>query len=403
MLMNNYLLQLLKEVKTLIIPGLGALTITNDSTGEILFMPYLKYDDGTLAKHISEKEKLDENDAKNMISKFVREVIAELDKGGSYDMYQFGSFIKVDGEVAFKNWTAGSATSTPPKTEEKPIEKTVEKEVVKEEKIETPPVTETVVHEPTATSNEIRVETPVEPVKIEEKQASTPPIASTTKKHTKANEEVKKVEKVKPAKAEKPKKEKKKRSDFAYVMWGVLAVIIGFGIYVAVNFNNLKKDFPILAELAGENDNLAKGTDDFKTISDSLEVDSHDTIQSEPIVEDELATEETNQEVQVEEPKKETVVKSVKKEPAIETTSTPPSIFDASLPYHIIAGSFGSEANANKLADKLRSDGFAETTVSMNSGMYRVSIKGFSSIAAANSELQTIRSKVANAWVMKMK
>jgi cell division septation protein DedD len=93
----------------------------------------------------------------------------------------------------------------------------------------------------------------------------------------------------------------------------------------------------------------------------------------------------------------------VKKEPAIETTSTPPSIFDASLPYHIIAGSFGSEANANKLADKLRSDGFAETTVSMNSGMYRVSIKGFSSIAAANSELQTIRSKVANAWVMKMK
>ena len=120
--MNNYLLQLLKEAKTLIIPGLGALTVTNESTGEILFMPYLKFDDGTLAKHIASKENMEINDATNLISKFVREVTLELDKGNSYDMYQFGRFVKVDGEIAFEAWngnTAPAESITPPVVEVK--------------------------------------------------------------------------------------------------------------------------------------------------------------------------------------------------------------------------------------------------------------------------------------------
>lgn len=141
--MNNYLLQLLKEVKTLIIPGLGALTITNDATGEILFMPYLKYDDGTLAKHIAEKEKIDENDAKNMIAKFVRDVTTELDKGGTYDMYQFGSFAKVDGEVAFNNWNSTQTSTDTPPVAEKKAEPVIEEKpapVVETPKVEEKPI-----------------------------------------------------------------------------------------------------------------------------------------------------------------------------------------------------------------------------------------------------------------------
>src|SRR3989338_5822703 len=119
--MNNYLLQLLKEVKTIIIPGLGAITLTNETTGEMMFMPYLKYDDGNLANHIAEKEGMELNDAKNLIAKFVREVTAELDKGNSYDMYQFGSFKKVDGEVDFVQWSAGTAESAPVETTPEPV------------------------------------------------------------------------------------------------------------------------------------------------------------------------------------------------------------------------------------------------------------------------------------------
>ena len=103
--MDKYLLLLLKEVNTIIIPDLGALTITNHSTGEIMFMPYLKYDDGKLAAYISEKEGFELNDAKNLISKYVRDVQAVLDRGESYDMFQFGTFLKdKSGEIIFRNW-----------------------------------------------------------------------------------------------------------------------------------------------------------------------------------------------------------------------------------------------------------------------------------------------------------
>jgi len=78
--MDKYLLEILKQVSTIIIPGLGALTITNQKTGEIMFMPYLKHDDGKLSAHIAGKEGWDENEAKNLIAKYVREIQAELDK-----------------------------------------------------------------------------------------------------------------------------------------------------------------------------------------------------------------------------------------------------------------------------------------------------------------------------------
>ena len=69
--MDKYLLEILKLVNTIIIPGLGALTITNKETEEIMFMSYLKHDDGKLAEYIAEKEGWDLNDAKNLISKYV--------------------------------------------------------------------------------------------------------------------------------------------------------------------------------------------------------------------------------------------------------------------------------------------------------------------------------------------
>jgi hypothetical protein len=62
--MDKYLLEILKDVNTIIIPGLGALTITNSDTGEIMFMGFLKHDDGQLSKYIAEKEGWDENEAK---------------------------------------------------------------------------------------------------------------------------------------------------------------------------------------------------------------------------------------------------------------------------------------------------------------------------------------------------
>lgn len=451
--MNNYLLQLLKEVKTLIIPGLGALTVTNESTGEILFMPYLKFDDGTLAKHIASKENMELNDASNLISKFVREVTAELDKGNSYDMYQFGRFVKIDGEIAFEAWSANSGEQKTEAAQEPIIEDEAPKLVETPKKEEEPKVPEppkvekvipVVVEEPK--KEEPKVEKIVAPIEEEGPSADGPKTEASSDKDEKLKEKtvppvIEKTEKIapvekqvspkvtapkkeKPVKEPKAPKEKKKTSVFAYILWGFLVLILGSGTFIAIKFDSLKKDFPILADLAGENDDVAKGSEDVKQLEDEPDVNIDSETKSEPIPEDQvqIVEDQLPEEKVVEKPKK--VVTPKKETPAPKPTPTPkPTVvvkkkpvvkpkpqntggtaatFDASKHFHIIAGSFGSEANANRLASKLQSKGFGETSVTMNGGMYRVSVKGFSTLNEATAEAASIQSSVPGAWVLKM-
>lgn len=450
--MNNYLLQLLKEVKTLIIPGLGALTVTNESTGEILFMPYLKFDDGTLAKHIASKENMEIHDATNMISKFVREVTAELDKGNSYDMYQFGRFIKVDGEISFEVWngTIASEDTAPPVVEKKeeiitpaPVEIKQEEEVKTEQpkeeitpviepeiKVEKPEVSEpkaVVVETPPV--KEEKIIPPVVPV-VEKPEVKAPVESPKQQKETQAP----KKEAPKKEKAIKEPKPKKKSSVFSYILWGLLVLILGSGTFIAIKFDSLKKDFPILAELAGENDNVAKGSDDVKVLEDEADVNIDSDTDSEPVpedqvqvVEDKLPAKETEKEAKkpapvvketpAPKPVKENTPKPVTKpavkptvtvnkkpvtKPAGTSTSGSSASFDSSKSFHVIAGSFGSEANANKLAAKLRSQGFGDAAVTMHNGMHRVSVKGFGTLNEATAEAAKIQGSVPGAWVLKL-
>ena len=132
--MDKYLLEILKEVNTIIIPGLGALTITDSDSGDIMFMPYLKHDDGELSKYIANKEGMEVNEATNLIAKYVREILNTLDKGESYDMFQFGSFAKdASGDIEFRTWEAGASEETPAPVEPSPIETPKETPEVKEE------------------------------------------------------------------------------------------------------------------------------------------------------------------------------------------------------------------------------------------------------------------------------
>lgn len=444
--MNNYLLQLLKEVKTLIIPGLGALTVTNETTGEIMFMPYLKYDDGTLAQHIANKEGMDINDAKNLIAKFVREVTIALDKGESYDMYEFGSFKKIEGEVAFEKWGSSSEKpmSTPDSStiisepiEEPPIE-TVQ-EIIEPVVAEKEPTKEIITEEETVTINQeaekspepidsieiepivtapVEVETSLE-IAPEEISHQTQPstiqkdipveITETVKKEDKKVEKTTKAEK--PKAATKEKGPKKKVSMLSYILWGVFVLIIGSGTYIFINYDHLKYDFPILADLAGEQ--LKPVVEDSSTtiLQDEPEMNIDSNTASEPLPEEEIeGLDETTSSVpettaentssskptssKKEVPVSKPVVKPVKK-------ITPAPKADGSLPFHVIAGSFGSEANANRLANSLQSKGYHAASVMQNNGMFRVSVKGFSTLAEATNEAKNMQGDVPGAWVLK--
>ena len=465
--MNNYLLQLLREVKTIIIPGLGALTLTNEVTGEMMFMPYLKYDDGNLAKHISEKEGMDINDAKNLIAKFVREVTAELDKGNSYDMYQFGSFKKIDGDVAFEQWNSGKSNEEvapiveesiveepvapiieEPIIEPEPIvESAVEPTIIPEPEIEpekttedqseeSNSVTETVVatailadvvadlpeekiDEPIITEPEaIVVESAVvevvpEPAKPIEPVTPVVEISSPVEEPaTVAPIAEKPVDLSKKPAAKQTEQPKKKRRVLGYVLWGFLVLFMGGATYVAINFNTLKKDFPILADLAGENNDKALEKTDLakeKEPAVAEEVDdSEKNFDSvvEPIAEPEPTPEPQPEPepVVVEKPKPVKTTTTVKK-PRPKQSSGSSSVVigkpDPSKPYHVVGGSFGSEANAKRFARELIGKGQPSVMVGEFNGMYRVSIASFSTKEEAIQAHSTLKDIVPQAWVFK--
>lgn len=101
--MNKYLIEILKIQSSVILPGLGALMVPSQKAGNIVFNQHLKFNDGSFARYIAEKEGIDEQEAQNKVAKFVREIEAELGKGNSYDMFEFGKFFKTsDGQVDFK-------------------------------------------------------------------------------------------------------------------------------------------------------------------------------------------------------------------------------------------------------------------------------------------------------------
>lgn len=141
--MNKYLVEILKIQSSVILPGLGALMVPSQKSGKIVFNPHLKFNDGSLAKYISEKEGIEQQEAQNRVAKFVREIEAELGKGNTYNMFEFGEFYKnKDGDVDFNmfgNEKPAEAAVTPPvEKKEKPV-KEVSKPKAEEKVVPEPP------------------------------------------------------------------------------------------------------------------------------------------------------------------------------------------------------------------------------------------------------------------------
>ncbi|GAB5416386.1 MAG: hypothetical protein Crog4KO_10280 [Crocinitomicaceae bacterium] len=102
--MLQYVEKLFQETKTIILPGLGALTITNPDTKELMFMPFLKHDDGALASFIEKEAGISGEEAKKMVSDEVNAILNDLEAGKAVAFGTFGSFNKgADGDVEFEN------------------------------------------------------------------------------------------------------------------------------------------------------------------------------------------------------------------------------------------------------------------------------------------------------------
>lgn len=399
--MDKYLIQILKEVNTIIIPEIGAITIVNQATGEVMFMSFMKFDDGKLAAYIAEKENWELNDAKILVAKYVREIQVKLDKGESYDMYQFGSFTKNSGgEIVFTPWDKSSTAPSTPEDIREEVATEVEevnealKEITKED-------TQNDSLEPVTTTIEINTEqtkledavkeeieeqpltqeviTPIEkevpqPVTEEEQwndDLDVPPIN--------AKKEIPK----KPI-LEKTKKDKikKKRGVGFYLLVALLVLLIGGGTYFGMNYNELKEHIPFLAS-----DTKKQSNDDVKKekVVEKENLNADETADETPMDETASVPEET-----------------IATEPIDVPTETASPIVglsvDKSLPIQVIAGSFTEEANAARKVKLLKDEGYAAEVIGRYGGLYFVSIGSFNSLSEVTSNQDKI-SGVGKYWV----
>lgn len=416
--MNKYLIAILKEVNTIIIPDLGALTIVNHATGEIMFMPYLKFDDGKLSKHIAEREGWEENEAKNLIAKYVREVRTKLDQGETYDIYQVGSFFKnEEGDVDFRIWS-GEQNQTVPTS---PVVESSEPEraapsVTTEEPVseQLEPTAEKMPEEITPAEEPIIPESTPQPAEAEKQEEKAPvdEVASAEISHvheqkddelTPVSEEeqwkddldvppvnFQKETPKKPIleKAVKDKKPKKRGAGF-YILLGFLVVLIGGGTYFGINYNELKQHISFLAD-------KEEATPEKEESVDKEAADAELTAQDDAPENNEF--EETTDEVPAEETETATE-ETAPVEPEIRTNAG--IRVDKALPVQVIAGSFTEESNANGMVERLKAAGHDAAIIGQYDQLYLVSVGSFESMEAFGTQKSSVAAIAPKYWVFR--
>ncbi len=453
--MDKYLLEILKDSNTIIIPGLGALTITNKDTGETMFMPYLQHDDGKLATFIAQKDGIDEADAKNMVAKYVRKMKAELDKGESYSMFKLGSFKKKDdGDIEFENWKNLSenqeeieAPAVAPIVEEDAVaadEPSVadvaepesepiaepEPEVVPEPIVEPEPVAESepeVVSEPEPVVEPEPIEVSEDEIEIRETIVeainSTPEIDEIIPERT-TLEPSPLLDDIAPTAAVEldpemksdidgetdgePKEEKEKKK--AGVGFWITIIIIALGIiaggaYVGRNYNDLKQNIPFLADNEEEVEKESLKDEMSNVIKEdkySAKPEKGDAYEESPNNEEEGFSDDDQGE-ETDNGSNETVETVTPPKPEVRKPKvTPPAPVNVSSsssgPYKVVAGAFSSEANAKKLAAEFKEKGL-KSEVFMKGALHAVSMQSYATSEEANANLSKLQSMAPGAWI----
>lgn len=89
--MNKYIIDLLNKNGSVIIPGFGCLT-TSDN--QLVFNEFVQFNDGKLINHVHQETGMDIQDIENQISKWYREVLAEINIGNDFIIHGLGKFFK---------------------------------------------------------------------------------------------------------------------------------------------------------------------------------------------------------------------------------------------------------------------------------------------------------------------
>jgi hypothetical protein len=411
--MDNFIYELLKENKSVILPEFGSLSYTDEAKGTVMFNPYIKFNDGKLEKFLCEKHGLDKQDAVNRIAKFVKDLELKVNTGEPYSIFQVGRFVKTtQGDIDFESWgtyesvAAPSAADSQSKPEE--IKEITEKEEPKQEfTVQEKEVTETVSEKilpVTETEKQVKKE-----VITEEEVESIKPVYEKPADRTLSSEETKQTQnkfvpspeettteipkKEEPKQEEKviktgnntPKEEnqpRKKRGAGIYILAILLLALGSAATYIGFNLDEVKQWIGLTEEVMEEPLNVDKNTADEESIGLVEDEDDYTPAKDDYFEEEEEAA----------------------VTPAPVATQAPKPVVSAAAiegNFHIIVGSFGNPDNANNLANSLKAKGYPAQVIGPVNNMHMVSFGVFSSREAAQAQLGKATEETGGGWILK--
>ena len=424
--MEKYLQQILKEVNTVIIPGLGALTIINENTGEVMFMSYLKYDDGKLTSYIAEKENISLEEAKNLVSTKVENIMNTIDEGVASSLNGMGEFSKdSNGEVYFSNNISVSSDeigdvnvfipeekSEIEISEEIPASESVIEDIVNEEpvileqKISSDIIEEVemIFSEPIV--NDVIASTIDETAENEESLDSESNTIDNTIEEKKTSHEnvveeiiseeplVEDIEIEKEEEIHTPTlvKVRKKRGVGFFILLFLILLLIAGGTAVGLNYKNIRQFIPFLSQSTNtkseENESIQK-----------MEMDTTQPTKINTSDGQQLMTVPEEEEV------KKTVVAEIpvnSDELIISKPTKRSEPMDKKQSFYIVVGSFLERKNADRAVDKLVAEGQKDASTVKNNGKFYLTIANYSNIDDAKSGQKSFKGSFPNAWILKL-
>lgn len=409
----NYISELLKTSDRVIIPNFGAFLKSKGEVQSIIFNEFVKFNDGLLIKFISEKESVEIEEASKRLDVFVESVKEDLDKGKKVEVNDLGYLFKDErGRTRFKGEEEEEAEKPeavkeeikeePPKKEKKMPEPVVvpkpanaEKPKVKEEKKEEKPAPDPELKKaekpvpPPPKSKLNKAEKPVPPPPKPEPKKEVKPAPSPPKPQP-PKEKIVQDDPRKVAPADEKPEEKKEKKKFP-VIWLILAiVVVAIAAWAILDWNNIPGYF------SGEKQTEVSKTEMQEPVKEEPDVvkGTGDEVKEPPVEEGTPVTEQEVNEPVEKEPVKaeEEIVEEPKAE--IKPEQTIPA-----KKYHLIAGCFKDETNADKLVAKLKSEGFFAEKVAKVGSLYYVSYNSYEKKADALYELQRLTDQGYSTWV----
>ena len=424
--MEKYLQQILKEVNTVIIPGLGALTIINENTGEVMFMSYLKYDDGKLTSYIAEKENISLEEAKNLVSTKVENIMNTIDEGVASSLNGMGEFSKdSNGEVYFSNNISVSSDeigdvnvfipeekSEIEISEEIPASESVIEDIVNEEpvileqKISSDIIeevemifSEPIVNDVIASTidetaeNEESLDSESNTIDntIEEKKTSHENVVEEIISEEPLVEDIE-IEKEEEIHTHTLVKVRKKRGVGFFILLFLILLLIAGGTAVGLNYKNIRQFIPFLSQSTNtkseENESIQK-----------MEMDTTQPTKINTSDGQQLMTAPEEEEV------KKTVVAEIpvnSDELIISKPTKRSEPMDKKQSFYIVVGSFLERKNADRAVDKLVAEGQKDASTVKNNGKFYLTIANYSNIDDAKSGQKSFKGSFPNAWILKL-